>query len=389
MGTRDTQDSVAVAVPISLSFGRFSDVDTPVLFARALRMLLAKSGLKKTDIDGLAVSSFSLAPDPAVALTRSLGLSLSWFEDISLGGASGCVALNRASRAVENGDASIVACIAADTNPKDSFKNLISDFSRASKKGVYPYGAGGPTSVFALLTQQYMQTSGASREDFAAICAGQRQNAEGVAHAVHQKPLAVSDYMDARMIAEPLCLYDCVMPVTGAEAFLVMSEKRAISLGLPYALPLSNIEAYNAFSEDSSPLRGGWELGRERLFKKAGLSPSEIDIIETYDDYPAVSILQLEELGVLPIGEGAQLLANDKQLLARINTSGGQLSCGQAGAAGGFLGLVEAIRQLTGKAEGWQREGAQHALISGYGMVVYDRCLATSAAILKTGVRDV
>ncbi len=389
MGVRDTQNSVAVAVPISLSFGRFSDVDTPVLFARALRMLLAKSGLKKTDINGLVVSSFSLAPDPAVALTKSLGLSLSWFEDISLGGASGCVALNRASRAVENGDASIVACIAADTNPREGFKNLISDFSAASKRGVYPYRAGGPTSVFALLTQQYMQMSGASREDFATICSGQRQNAENVAHAVHKKPLAVSEYLDARMIAEPLCLYDCVMPVTGAEAFLVMSESRAISLGLPYALPLSNIESYNAYSEDSSPLRGGWELGRERLFNEAGLSPDDMDIIETYDDYPAVSVLQLEELGILPVGEGAKVLASNKQLLARINTSGGQLSCGQAGAAGGFLGLVEAIRQLTGQAEGWQQKDARHALISGYGMVVYDRCLATSASILKTGVRDV
>ncbi|MEX0297692.1 MAG: thiolase family protein, partial [Kordiimonas sp.] len=360
MGTRGIQNSIAVAVPVSLSFGRFSDVTTPVLFARALRMLLARSGLDKNEIDGLAVSSFSLAPDPAVALTRSLGLSLSWFEDVSVGGASGCVALSRASRAVENGDASIVACIAADTNPKDSFKNLISDFSRASKKGVYPYGAGGPTSVFALLTQQYMRTSGAGREDFAAICSAQRRNAENVAHAVHKKPLSIGEYLEARMIAEPLCLYDCVMPVTGAEAFLVMSESRAISLGLPYTLPLSNIEAYNAFSEDSSPLRGGWELGRERLFNEARLSPDDMDIIETYDDYPAVSVLQLEELGILPVGEGAKVLAGNKQLLARINTSGGQLSCGQAGAAGGFLGLVEAIRQLTGQAEGWQQKDARH-----------------------------
>lgn len=306
-------------------------------------------------------------------------------EDISLGGASGGVALNRAARAVQAGDASIVACIAADTNLKDGFRDLVANFSRASSDGVYPYGAGGPTSVFALLTQQYMQAYGATRSDIGALCVGQRKNAENVSHAVHRKPLVLEDYLNAKMVAEPLCLYDCVMPIGGAEAFLVMSEDKAKALGFPYATVMSSIEAHNAFAEDSSPLRGGWELGCDDLFGQAGLTPSDIDIIETYDDYPIVSVLQLEELGFLPRGEGVRRLAQDSKLLSKHNTSGGQLSCGQAGAAGGFLGLVEALRQLTGQAQGWQRDEAQHALVSGYGMVAYDRCLATCATILKAG----
>lgn len=386
--TKGAFNNVVAAVPVSQFFGRFSDDETPVLFARTLKALLQSSGLKKADIDGLAVSSFSLGPDPAIALSRSLGLNLGWFEGISLGGASGCVALNRAARAVEAGDAEIVACIAADTNPKAGFGDLIANFSRASKDGVYPYGAGGPTSVFALLARQYMDAHGASREMFAEICAGQRANAAGVPHAVHTKPLSAEDYLNARMIAEPLCLYDCVMPVAGAEAFLVMSEERALSLRLPYAQILSTIEAHNAFANDASPLRGGWALGREKLYERASAGPDDMDIIETYDDYPVVSLLQLEELGILRVGEGAEQLAASRPLQRKHNTSGGQLSCGQAGAAGGFLGLVEAIRQLTGNAHGWQRENVRHALVSGYGMVAYDRCLATSAAILAKGGAD-
>jgi len=59
------------------------------------------------------------------------------------------------------------------------------------------------------------------------------------------------------------------------------------------------------------------------------------------------------------------------------------LSAGQAGAAGGFLGLVEAIRQLTHTTLSNQVTDARIGLVSGYGMVVYDHCLCTSAAILK------
>ena len=65
-----------------------------------------------------------------------------------------------------------------------------------------------------------------------------------------------------------------------------------------------------------------------------------------------------------------------------VNTSGGQLSVGQAGAAGGYLGLVEALRQLTDAAENRQVRDAQLALVSGFGMINYDRGLSTGAAIL-------
>ena len=383
-----TYNDIAVAVPISLNFGRHTQDETPVLFARALKALLEQSGIERSEIDGLAVSSFSLNPDPAVALSRSLGMSLRWLEQVSLGGASGGVSLNRAARAVQNGDASVVACIAADSNPKSGFKDLVANFSRASRDGVYPYGAGGPTSVFALMTAQYMRKYNVTRQQIAAVCIAQRKNAESVDHAIFQKAYTLEDYMAAKLIAEPLCLLDCVMPVTGAEAFLVMSKDKAKSLGLAYATVLSSVEQHNAYYEDAEPLKGGWALGKNKLFSDAGLTPDDIDIIETYDDYPVITIMQMEELGFCAEGEGAKWLSSAdpkaQKMLRNHNTSGGQLSCGQAGAAGGYLGLVEAIRQLTDQAKGWQRSDVNHALVSGYGMVVYDRCLATCATILGT-----
>ncbi|MFP6782189.1 MAG: thiolase family protein, partial [Gammaproteobacteria bacterium] len=67
------------------------------------------------------------------------------------------------------------------------------------------------------------------------------------------------------------------------------------------------------------------------------------------------------------------------------NTSGGQLSVGQAGAAGGFLGIVEALRQLTNGAGANQVKFPKNALVTGFGMINYDRGLCSSAAILSAG----
>ncbi|TAM18298.1 MAG: thiolase family protein, partial [Rhodanobacter sp.] len=64
------------------------------------------------------------------------------------------------------------------------------------------------------------------------------------------------------------------------------------------------------------------------------------------------------------------------------NTNGGQLSVGQAGAAGGYLGMVEALRQLTGQAGTTQVARAEIGLVSGFGMINYDRGICTAAALL-------
>ncbi|MDP3085593.1 MAG: thiolase family protein, partial [Rubrivivax sp.] len=104
-----------------------------------------------------------------------------------------------------------------------------------------------------------------------------------------------------------------------------------------------------------------------------------------YDDYPVIAMMQFEDLGFCDKGEGpafvrAHGLSWDGDFPS--NTSGGQLSAGQAGAAGGFLGLTEAIRQLTGAADGHAVKEARLGLVSGFGMVAYDRCLCTGAVIL-------
>jgi acetyl-CoA acetyltransferase len=385
MSARRGYDGVAVAVPVTVPYVRYSVRSAHWWLARALGEALKRSGLKKTDVDGLTVSSFTLAPDTAIGLTQHLGVSPRWLDHVPLGGASGVVALRRAARAVQAGDADIVACIAGDTNHVDSFRLTLANFSQFARDAVYPYGAGGPNASFAFLTAHYMRTYGATREDFGKLCVAQRANALKYPHALFKKPLALEEYLSARPIAEPLRLFDCVMPCAGAEAFIVLSEDRARSLNVPYARLLGAVERHNAFPSDPIQMRAGWALEREALYAQAGVGTGDIDFVETYDDYPVISVMQFEDLGFCGKGEGpafvrANTFTHDGSFPH--NTSGGQLSVGQAGAAGGFLGLVEAIRQLTGEAGGRQVAGAKVGLASGFGMINFDRGLGSGAAIL-------
>jgi acetyl-CoA acetyltransferase len=382
---RSSYEGVAVAVPVTVPYVRYSTHDAHWFIGRALRALLDASGLAKEQIDGLTVSSFSLAPDTAVGVTQHLGVSPRWLDHIPTGGASGVMALRRAARAVQAGDADIVACIGADTNHVDSFRQTLGSFSNFARDASYPYGSGGPNSIFAFITANYMRTYGATREDFGRIAVDQRHNALHNPHAMFKKALTLDEYLAGRAISDPIHLYDCVMPCAGAEAFLVLREERARDLGLAHAQLRGAIERHNAYADDPVMVRGGWRMDRDDLYAQADASPAAIDFVQTYDDYPVIVMLQFEDLGFCDKGGGpafvrAHTMTHDGSFPN--NTSGGQLSAGQAGAAGGFLGMTEAIRQLTDAAGTRAVPGATLGLVTGFGMVTYDRCLCTGAVIL-------
>ncbi len=383
---RHGYDGVALAAPVTVPYRRYSTRDAHWWIARALALLLKDSRLKKDDIDGLGISSFTLGPDTAVGLTQHLGMSLRWLDHVPMGGASGVVCLRRAARAVQAGDAEIVACIAGDTNHVDTFRRTLSTFSRFAQDAVYPYGSGGPNASFAFITDWWMRQYGVTREDFGKLCVAQRRNAMDNPLALLRKPLDLDAYLNARLIAEPLHLFDCVMPCAGADAFLVMTAERAKALGLDSVRLLGAIERHNAFPDDSVQMHGGWALDRDELWAQAGVGPSDMDFLQAYDDYPVITLMQIEDLGFCPSGEGAAFVREHEFAYdgdCPLNTCGGQLSMGQAGAAGGFLGLVEALRQLLGRPLGQQVKDAGRGAVSGFGMINYDRGLCSAAAVLE------
>jgi acetyl-CoA acetyltransferase len=382
---QDYGDAV-LAVPITVPYVRYSVRSAHWFAAQSLSRLVKESGLDKADIDGLSLGSFTLAPDTAIGLTQHLGITVRWLDHVPLGGACGIVAMRRALRAVQAGDAEVVACIGADTNHVDSFRQSLGSFSVFARDAVFPYGAGGPNASFAFLTSFYMRAHGATREDFGKICVAQRDNALHYPHALFKKKLTMEEYLEARLIADPIRLFDCVMPCAGAEGFLVMTRQRAEALGLRYVRVRSTCERHNAFPDDPIQTRGGWALDREHLYGAAGIEPADVDFVETYDDYPVMTVIQLEDLGFCRKGEGPDFIRRHSLSTDGtfpINTSGGQLSVGQAGCAAGFLGLVESIRQLTGRNLARPVPAARFGMAVGFGMITYDRGLCSGAAILS------
>jgi acetyl-CoA acetyltransferase len=381
---RGYEDVVLVA-PVTVPYERYSLRSAHWFVAQAIARMIAASGLAKDDIDGMCLGSFTLFPDTAIGVADHLGLSLRWLDHLPMGGMAAVLALRRAARAVQSGDADVVACIGADTNHVDSFRLSLGSFSVFARDAMFPYAAGGPNANFAFLTEHYMRQRGVTRGDFGKLCVAQRRNALGYPNALFRKPLTLEEYLNARPVVEPIHLFDCVMPCAGAEAFLVMSRELAEERGLPYARLLATSERHNAFAEDPIQTRGGWPLDRQELYGNAGIEPRDVDFVQTYDDYPVMSLIQLEDLGFIPDGDVARFVRRHEFTVDGtfpVNTSGGQLSVGQAGCGGGFLGLVEAVRQLSKQNLARPVARARFALVVGFGMVNYDRGLCSGAAIL-------
>lgn len=379
---------VAVTTPVTFGYAKRSTRTVHWFLGGALRELLRGSGVAKEDVDGLIVASYLLMPDQAATLAEYFGISPRLALDVRQGGASGVIALRHAARAVQAGDAEVVACIAGDVPPSDS--SFSANFSTFARDHVFPHGAGGPNVVFALITAHYMQKNGATPEDLGRVCVAQRANGSHFPGALLPAPLTLDEYLTARPISEPLRLYDCVMRCSGAEGFLVMREERAVRLGLPWARIAGSVERHNGSPEAAMQETVGIALDRDVLWRQASLGPRDMRFIQAYDDYPVVVMMQLESLGFCEKGDAARFV-RERDLTVDgdlpLNTNGGMLALGQAGAAGGFLGMTEGLRQVTGQALGRPVPDAIAGVVSGYGTVNYDRGVCSAAAVLTSGKR--
>ena len=195
----------------------------------------------------------------------------------------------------------------------------------------------------------------------------------------------MEEYLNARPIAEPIRLFDCVMPCAGAEGFLVMTRRARRSAGPGVCARAFDLRAAQCISgrSDSDPRRVG---ARSRaLYGTAGVEPSDIDFVQTYDDYPVMSVIQMEDLGFCRKGEGAEFVRRHS-----FTTDGHFRS---TPAAGSSRWARRAARPAT---SGWWNPSdsspdrnlarpvpdARFGLAVGFGMITYDRGLCSAAAVL-------
>ena len=347
---------------------------------------LDSANLSKDVVDGLAISSTTLRGDNAVTASEHLGLSLRWAGGSVAGGAGSLACVADAIAAVEGGRADYVLCIAGGRQDRNFFRNRVGAFNDAVSLLLAPHGIGGMNGLFGMIQRKHADSYGTRREQLGRIAIGQRASASRNENALLRQDMTIDDYLNAPVIADPLGLYDCVMPCSGAEAVLVgplesVPKERRVRV-------LASGERYNHPRNEPVPVRGGWELLRDALYDKAGWGPEDVQFAQCYDDYPIMVAIQLEDLGFCAKGEIGQFL-QDRDMhfdgSFPVNTGGGQLSCGQCGGGGGMIGLVEAVRQLRHEAVGRQVPHARRGIVSGYGMVGYGHGLAASAMFLEAG----
>jgi acetyl-CoA acetyltransferase len=165
--------------------------------------------------------------------------------------------------------------------------------------------------------------------------------------------------------------------VSGADALVVAAAGEGVRIRALQA-------SHNHDGQEGDGLSTGIADFAEELWRDARAGPDDVDVVSVYDDYPAMSLAQLSDLGFVPDGDLPGFLRRriESERLP-VNTSGGQLSAGQAGAAGGMHGLVEAVTQLLGHAGDRQVENARLAAVTGYGMVLYRYGACANAVVLE------
>jgi acetyl-CoA acetyltransferase len=204
--------------------------------------------------------------------------------------------------------------------------------------------------------QRYLHLSGGRRESMATLAVNQRRNANLNERAwFRDTPLSEEDYLNSRFIAEPLCLFDCDIPIEGCAAFVLTSAERARDLKNPPAYiaacaqnTAAGRRANISYILDDYMACGATLAGQ--LWRDSGLGPEDMRAAQLYDGFSPSTYYWLEAAGFCPQGEAHSFIQGGRIAIEGelpVNTFGGSLSEGRLHGMGH---LAEAALQVTGRA---------------------------------------
>jgi acetyl-CoA acetyltransferase len=354
---------------------------TPVdLTVEACLRAIDDAGLSRADIDGLVTYPGGRGPTAGVEIPEmqdALDLDLRWY----LGGGecpSSPPALVNACMAVSCGLArhvlvykSVVEAARQGTEGRKGIENLrIIPAMQWAVDWLAPFGSLGIPNWVAPYAQRHMHDHGITREQLGWIPIVQRQHAGLNPQALYRDPLTMDDYLSARMISDPLCLYDCDVPVDMSIAIIVSSADALVDVRPnPVRLQAVGMALYDRPSWDqfSDGPSAGRDAARE-LWSQTSLTPADVDVALLYDGFSILALMHLEALGFCGPGEGGAFVEGGQRIslggAIPLNTDGGHLS---AGRSRGFGQIYEACVQLRGEAGARQVAGAEVAVAGGGG----------------------
>jgi acetyl-CoA acetyltransferase len=340
---------------------------------------ITDAGLKPADINGII-------PPPGYMSTEEIAAHLgvpdvAYHVSVLMGGASPTASLQTAAMAIAGGLAdNVLVCMGwngysalrpkPDARPTKRVMNL-GPMGETVRNHYAPYGLMSAAQHYSLYLRRYVETFDIAEDAAAAVAIACRNHAQLNSKAVMRgTPLSRADYDAAPFIAEPLRKFDCCVETDCATAVVMTSLERARDLVHSPVVYLGGAEGHPEPADEIANRANLLELGihraAPRAFARAGVSPHDIDVLEIYDCFTYVVLLQLEALGYAEPGGAPAFVADGNiELGGRfpVNTHGGLLSQGHCW---GLNHVVEASRQLRGTADA-QVADAELALVTGYG----------------------
>jgi len=357
--------------------------------AWAADLALKHAGMSKNDFDGqgLGVSHAEVAHTVnwSAATAENLGISPTVLLRADQGGASASSMLIRAAAMISAGIIDRALVVGADTPLSMPSIAPGLPLSPERTRGVFwdfqgPFGVMGATAQFAQVLSRYLHEYSVTPEQLGKVAVTNRYHASLHPGAIYRTPYTLQDYLESRILSDPLRLYDCVPIVNGGVAYIVTSAEsaRAITDKPVYLRGFGESNNYYHGSRSLPDITStGFVEAAPRAMTMAGVSHADIQFLQPYDDYPFISMMTIEDWGFCKKGDGGRFI-DDHDLRFNgdfpLSTDGGQLSGGQPGGAnGGFMPLIEAVTQLRHEAGERQVDNAEIGASCGFGGIPYGR----------------
>ena len=348
--------------------GKVPDMSQLQLHADAALNALADSGLKPSDLDGVATAGAS-----PMDLVQYLGIEPRWVDGTSVGGCSFMLHVRHAVAAIESGQASTILITHGESGRSGVGRGGFGGGGGGTLPGQFesPYGPNGPTTLFGMGVLRYMKEYGLTHEQLAMVAVVQREWAGKNPRASYRDPITVADVLESRIISYPFHLLECCLVTDGGGALILTKAERAKDfpqkpvyvLGTGESVETPMISQMIDFTSSRS-----FRIAGKDAMNDAGISHSDVDHLMVYDAFAHLPIWGLEDLGFVGRGEAGCFISDGNTRPGGklpLNTNGGGLSYMHSGMYGMYA-LQESVRQMRGTAPA-QVDGAEISVCLGVG----------------------
>ena len=333
-------------------FGRFEGATATDLGVVAVSEAIREAGVKRSEIDSAFCGTAYGGVAAGHRVLGALALTGMGIIDVEAGCASGGAALQLGASQIASGQAECVVVFGIEKMPRGVIRSSFFDPWQEAA-GLTPAPA-----YYALRAQRLLREHGLDQSDLAAVVVKNRAHGAMNPDAMFRSPVTAEQVLASRVVCEPLHLWMLCSPNEGAAA-VVLRRARPGDIEVA-AVSLRSHLPGNALGEDS-PLCGIDDaaitppstLAAQDAYARAGLGPSDVDVVECQDTDAGRELLAWPELGLCEPGGQRRMLADgDARLGGRrpINPSGGLLSKGEPLGASALGQVVEITRQLRGTA---------------------------------------